>query len=1290
LWRTWRLFVVAALIGGSAALTSTYPGPAVALLDAESLAKTYDEVVYGDFVVIGNGNMQCPTTPSTVPSPQPSCAGGADRTNDAINDVYDMQYADVDSDVLTFNSSTSELMVPPGATVDYARLYWAGSTGHVTLADGSPYSPACSPNAFSLNDPAELPASAPETQALRVTVGSGATQSVLPQSFVSEPAAMADLPQYYSASADIAPLLSEIEAGTPVAVTVGDIWTPRGLNCFGGWSLTVVYKFPGPDATYAPTPRQVYVYEGHVRQDPSTSSTTVSINGFSYAGGPVHVGNTAYEGDWGIGGDQILVNGAPLAEPSTGSNTNYLVGSSQGALVPDVVNNFSVDAKSTVLPDGTIAPGATSLDLGLVTGGDSYLEQQLVLSVPLPELDVAKEVCQTSDPIACGSGGSGPWVENAVLPTGSTAYWRITVSNPSIIDIADATLSDPTTPACVTAAGTFSVPAGQSVQFRCASPNLTEHTTNTALALFLPPGAPPGAQALPTAPDSATVDVYGLTIVKLTCQSLNPVDCAPGGVGPWVSTTTIPTGGTAYWQITVTDTGSIPVQGLTVEDPMVPGCVTQSRDIVFVSATSRVYYCWSTNVTSTMTNTATATYTPPGSPPGTPPTTVPSSATVTVADLALVKEVCTSDDEDDCGPGGDGPWAKSTAVAYGADAHWRIRVSNVGEVDLTGITLNDAVEPSCAAAAGTFDLGEGESTSFFCSTADLTTAKTNTVTASFVPPGTPPGTPPVTTPPDSATAQVHGLVVLKETCPSRDSSDCSVDGAGPWGPLAVNPFGRTAFWRITLTNIGTVGVEDVDLVDTMDGTCFPDTDETFALTTGSSFRFVCATPNVTEGVVNTVTASYLPSGAPQGTARSTTAPSTATVRVSDLAVSKEVCRSASAEACADDEGASWAEVASIPSGGTAFWRITVTNTGEVGLTGVTVTDPAELSCQVDAFDLAAGASRSILCWTDDVTTSMTNTVTAHYVPPDSPLGEPTVDTEPDSAAVNVHLLTVHKEVCLSLAAADCAAGGTGPWAANATIPPGSTAFWRITVTNTGELDLVGITLVDPDEASCVDTADTFSLAHGESTRFYCSTSNVTATRTNTAAAGYTPPGGNPTTTPPSHATANVPALAVVKEICLSATPADCGPGGSGTWTKTATITAGATLYWRITVSNTGTVPVLAVQLRDVNEPSCVTAAGTFDLAVGAVKYVYCSTGNVTGNFTNIATAVFRPEGVPVDEPPVVTPEDSAGGQLNTPPAPEGPGPLAWTGFSLLPWGALGAALLLAGLILVGRAAKRRT
>ncbi|MEU0885643.1 hypothetical protein ABZ345_44270 [Lentzea sp. NPDC005914] len=1200
-----RVFVAFVLGAGSATMTTGSSAADV----ITPFTQVYDQVVYGDFNIIGNSVTKCPATPSPLTSAM--CANGAGRTDpDAVNDEYQMAWADADTNSATFNSSSASLTIPPGATVDHVRLHWAGNTGLYTDEDGSVISPLCSGNALVAGELAVTPPGTPQTQPVSVRVGTGATVPVPAQTFVNEPAADLTEAQYYSASANITPLFSAAPTGSPLTVTVGNVWTPQGYNCFGGWSLTLVYKYPQPEPTYAPVPREVFIYDGHVRQDSLQPPTTVPISGFRYAGGPLRAGVTAYEGDWGIAGDQFLVNGTAVSEPSGAGTGNFFVDSAEGQVNPNAPNNFSVDAKDFTLPLGTLPVGATSLSLQFNTTGDSYLAQQVAFSVPLPALNVVKEVCTSSTPVNCGPGGSGPWAENTLVPAGSTAYWRIRVTNPTTVDIPGATLNDTMAPACATAAGTFAVLAGQTVTFHCNSPGLTTALVNSVTARFVPPGSPAGTTPIDTAPDTARADVHALTIAKQVCASLAAADCGAGGAGPWAELATIPAGTTAHWKITVTNTGSVDLTGATVTDAAQPGCATAAGTFSLAAGASASFYCSTTNVTAGSTNIVTARYVPPGSPVGTASVvTAPDDARVRVSRLTVAKEVCGSARPADCTAGGTGPWQENRTAPTGSAVHWRITVANPGEADLSAITLNDSGEATCVTAAGSFDLAAGATKAFYCSTANVVANKTNTVTAQYVPPGAAPGTPPVLTVPDGATVSVYGLALAKEVCASLNAADCA--SGGPWVETANLPGGSTARWRITATNTGDVGLTGITLNDPAEASCSA---APFDLSVGASATFSCSTADVTEGRTNTAVATFTP----PGETAVATASDSASVKVTNLALVKEICAGTD---CGAGGAGPWNDTSAMPTGSAAHWRITVTNTGEADLTGITVNDPAETTCSTAPFDLAAKASKTIHCSTTNLTKNTTNSATAQYVPPGAPPNTVPIVSAPDSATANVYGLVLAKEVCSSLTPADCDSGG--PWVEAANLPEGSTAHWRITATNAGGVDLTGIVLNDAAEPDCAESAGSFDISAGGSKTFYCSTTNVTASVTNTVTATFTPPGGNPLTTAPDSATVNVTRLTVTKTVCSSLSIADCS-GAAGPWVDTANLPSGSTAHWRITVANTGDVDLAGIIMTDKDEPACEQAL--FDLAVGASKTFYCSTANVTAGRTNTVTAQYVPPG----------------------------------------------------------------
>ncbi|WP_327290447.1 DUF7617 domain-containing protein [Streptomyces sp. NBC_01198] len=122
--------------------------------------------------------------------------------------------------------------------------------------------------------------------------------------------------------------------------------------------------------------------------------------------------------------------------------------------------------------------------------------------------------------------------------------------------------------------------------------------------------------------------------------------------------------------------------------------------------------------------------------------------------VSINKEICAGSSSH-CGPGGSGPWVKSSPVGLLqvlGTAYWRITVSNAGPVAATGVTVNDPTTPSCSQAAGTFTLAAGASRQVYCNSFLLALPVKNTATASYTAANSPQGTHPTTTDPSSAVA----------------------------------------------------------------------------------------------------------------------------------------------------------------------------------------------------------------------------------------------------------------------------------------------------------------------------------------------------------------------------------------------------------------------------------------------------------------------------------------------------------------------------------------------------------
>ncbi|MEU7583671.1 hypothetical protein AB0B50_39540 [Streptomyces sp. NPDC041068] len=355
----------------------------------EPFAKRYDESLYGDFKTIGNTVLDCPTGPADVAA---ACKETQQAQGTKNNNNFIERRIDVAGLTGTFDSSTGQVTIPPGAKVDYARLFWGGNAG--THRFGRTVRDICDLNRDG-NAPVDPAPGDPLTTRPVIRVGGGAQSTVDVENAVRTPNATQG-PHYYTAEADVTSSFAGATTGSPVEVAVGNVWAPTGQGCVGGWSLTVVYKYDGPNEQYAPDRRNVYIWGGHViqrsvrRAAAPAGSTTVPVDGFYRTDGDIHASTTAYEGDWNTKGDQFLVNDRPVTESHTGRTDNFFISEDDGAVTPKYRNNLSIDAKAFDVPDGAIPVGATSAKLTFTSTGDVYVPSQLALSVPVPDLEVTK------------------------------------------------------------------------------------------------------------------------------------------------------------------------------------------------------------------------------------------------------------------------------------------------------------------------------------------------------------------------------------------------------------------------------------------------------------------------------------------------------------------------------------------------------------------------------------------------------------------------------------------------------------------------------------------------------------------------------------------------------------------------------------------------------------------------------------------------------------------------------------------------------------------------------------
>ncbi len=168
----------------------------------------------------------------------------------------------------------------------------------------------------------------------------------------------------------------------------------------------------------------------------------------------------------------------------------------------------------------------------------------------------------------------------------------------------------------------------------------------------------------------------------------------------------------------------------------------------------------------------------------------------------------------------------------------------------------------------------------------------------------------------------------------------------------------------------------------------------------------------------------------------------------------------------------------VVSGSDVDFEIVVTNTGQVPLVNVQVTDALVPSCANDIGNLAVNQVVTYSCTATNVTTDFTNIAKVNG---ESESGEPVMDEDPSSVTVLRPAIDIRKQA-------------EGP--DSRTVVSGSDVDFEIVVTNTGQVPLVNVQVTDALVPSCAN--DIGNLAVNQVVTYSCTATNVTTDFTNIA------------------------------------------------------------------------------------------------------------------------------------------------------------------------------------------------
>ncbi len=919
----------------------------------------------------------------------------------------------------------------------------------------------------------------------------------------------------------------------------------------------------------------------------------------------------------------VTVVGGPISlAPGASNNTSF---TASYTITQANINAGGVTNQATATGTPPTGPNVTDL-----SDNNSPLENDpTVTPIPQnPSISIVKTGVLNTNVVA----------PNGVANPGDVITYAFTVTNTGNVPLTNVTVTDPLV---TVVGGPISLAPGASnstsftASYTITQANInTGGVTNQATATGTPPTGPnvtdlsdnnsplendPTVTPIPQTPSIA--------IVKTGVLNTNVV--SPGGVAN--------PGDVITYSFTVTNTGNVPLTNVTVTDPLVTvvgGPISLAPGASNSTSFTASYTITQANINAGgVTNQATATGTPPtgpnvtdlsdnNSPLENDPTVTPIPQNPSIAIVKMGTLV-------DNAPTGANP---GDVITYA------FIVTNTGNVTLTNVTATDPLVTVVGGPIASLAPGASDNTTFTASyvitQADINTGGvTNQATAT----GTPPTGPNVTDLSDNNSPLENDPTVTPiPQNPSISIVKTGVLNTNVVAPNGVANPGDVITYAFTVTNTGNVTLTNVTVTDplvTVVGGPIASLAPGASNSTTFTASYVISQANITAGgVTNQALATGTPPTGPNVTDLSdnnsplendptvTPIPQTPSIAIVKTGVLNTNVVSPSGVANPGD---------------VITYSFTVTNTGNVPLTNVSVTDPL-VTVVGGPISLAPGASNSTSFTASYTITQanitaggVTNQATATGTPPTGP--NVTDLSDNNSPLENDPTVTPIPQTP-SIAIVKTGVLNTNVVAPNGVANPGDVITYAFTVTNTGNVPLTNVTVTDP--LVTVVGGPIASLAPGasNSTTFTASyvitQANINAGGvTNQATATGTPPTGpnvtdlsdnnsplenDPTVTPiPRN-----PSIAIVK----TGTFVDNAPTGAN---------PGDVITYAFTVTNTGNVTLTNVTVTDplvtvVGGPIASLAPGASDNTTFTASYVITQADINTGGVTNQATATGTP------------------------------------------------------------------
>ncbi|MEU6886811.1 DUF3344 domain-containing protein [Streptomyces viridosporus] len=259
---------------GSPVAAPAAPAPEATVL---AFDQRYRALQHGGMVRAANTSITCRAQASSCRNVQTGGPG--------VNGDFDMFYVDVDNDPNTYNSSRSEVRLPAGSRVTYARLYWGGN---LRVGEQKP-----------LEDNGRVLIAEP----------GGEYKELLADTVVGH--RVADGADAFQASADVTGLVQDSGPGLYTVAQVNVAMGRSAAGAWGGWTLVVAYENPAEPL------RHLTLWDGFLPLM-GRGEVRIPLRALDFsAGAGGRVGLVAYNGDRGTSGDSLVLTTGGSAPVST-------------------------------------------------------------------------------------------------------------------------------------------------------------------------------------------------------------------------------------------------------------------------------------------------------------------------------------------------------------------------------------------------------------------------------------------------------------------------------------------------------------------------------------------------------------------------------------------------------------------------------------------------------------------------------------------------------------------------------------------------------------------------------------------------------------------------------------------------------------------------------------------------------------------------------------------------------------------------------------------------------------